>query len=268
MGPYQDMFLDYTDLSCQGLVVRLGNEDKTIPILGHGTMCLNILGHNIAYAKALHVPDLSVILLSSRVHRRTTQGCSFVADHSGCLLTYPTFSISVDDMDNCTIPCARVDPNAVLNFDARSYLNPQSDSRRCVTQQLQRPLQARLVALRKFHAHLGTSELLDEPTTVSQHPSTKESITIPTPCPTRPVYSVPNSGCKAIERISSYDLKLMFGCRSLLDWRTLERTGIGLKVFTIMILPSPLATWLRSIVINTANFFHDRQRHSILLGWT
>jgi hypothetical protein len=45
------------------------------------------------------------------------------------------------------------------------------------------------------------------------------------------VYSVPDSGCKAIERISSFDLKRMFGCRSLKDWRMLELTGTGLKVF-------------------------------------
>jgi hypothetical protein len=45
------------------------------------------------------------------------------------------------------------------------------------------------------------------------------------------VYSVPGSGCKAIERIYSFDLKRMFGCRSLKDWRMLELTGTGLQVF-------------------------------------
>jgi hypothetical protein len=57
------MFVDYVDISSKGLVVRLGDEDKTIPILGTGTLCLDIMGHNIAYADVLHVPALSAILL-------------------------------------------------------------------------------------------------------------------------------------------------------------------------------------------------------------
>jgi hypothetical protein len=51
------------------------------------------------------------------------------------------------------------------------------------------------------------------------------------PSTTRPVYSVPNSGTKSTERVSSYDLKRMFGCHTLQDWRMLERTGTGLHVF-------------------------------------
>jgi hypothetical protein len=48
MGPHRDMFLDYTDVRGQGLVVRLGDEDQTIPIAGRGTLCLDILGHKVA----------------------------------------------------------------------------------------------------------------------------------------------------------------------------------------------------------------------------
>jgi hypothetical protein len=51
-----------------------------------------------------------------------------------------------------------------------------------------------------------------------------------TAVPTRPVYSVPNSATKVNERMSSYDLKRMFGCRSLPDWRILEKTRTGLHV--------------------------------------
>jgi hypothetical protein len=69
MAPYGDMFTDYTDLRGQGLVVKLGDEAKIIPIAGRGTLAISMHGHTIAYANTLHVPDLSIILLSSRVHR-------------------------------------------------------------------------------------------------------------------------------------------------------------------------------------------------------
>jgi hypothetical protein len=43
---------------------------------------------------------------------------------------------------------------------------------------------------------------------------------------------VPESGSKTTERFSSYDLlKRLFGCRTLNDWRVLERTGTGIKVY-------------------------------------
>jgi hypothetical protein len=32
MAPHRDMFKDYVDLTGKGLVVRLGNKAKTIPI--------------------------------------------------------------------------------------------------------------------------------------------------------------------------------------------------------------------------------------------
>jgi hypothetical protein len=79
------------------------------------------------------------------------------------------------------------------------------------------------VALRKSRAHLIESPALPD---VSILPSKAV-----TPSPTCPVYSVPDSGTKSTERVSSYDLKRMFGCRTLQDWRMLKRTGMGLHVF-------------------------------------
>jgi hypothetical protein len=230
MGPHHDMFIDYVDVRGKGLVVRLGNEAKTIPIVGRGTLCINLMGHSVAYAHALHVPDLSVILLSSRVHRRITPGCSFVADHSGCFLTFPEFTITVDDTEDCIIPCGLVPPNTSFDFDSRLYITSNSsaqDLRRCTIIQLERPHNARLVALRKSRAHVDPADLVSP--VISTHAPTLKQTT--SPLPTRPVYSVPDSGCKAIERVSSYDLKQMFGCRVLKDWRLLEQTGTGLQVY-------------------------------------
>jgi hypothetical protein len=59
------MFSEYIDLQGKGLVVRLGNIAKTIHIVGRGTLSIDMLGHKVAYADALHMPDLSIILLSS-----------------------------------------------------------------------------------------------------------------------------------------------------------------------------------------------------------
>jgi hypothetical protein len=84
MHPHQDMFVDYVDLSKKNRVVRLEDDNKTIPILGKGTMCMTIEGRTIALANTLYVPDLSAILLSSCVLRRIEPGCAFVADHDGC----------------------------------------------------------------------------------------------------------------------------------------------------------------------------------------
>jgi hypothetical protein len=139
MGPHRDMIINYVDLRGHERVVRLGDENKTIPIYGGGTLCINVLGHALAYANALHVPDLSAILLSTRVHRRVTQGCSFLADHDGCFLTYPNFTVEIEDTDDCVIPCSKLPLGTPLDFDARLHLSAhssQQEARRCFELQL------------------------------------------------------------------------------------------------------------------------------------
>jgi hypothetical protein len=136
MGPYRDMFSDYVDLCGQGLVVHLGDKNQTIPITGQGTLELNIQDHMVAYANALHVPKLSVILLSSPVHRRISPGCAFITDNTGCYLTFPILIIPIDDTHDCTISCATVPPNTTFDFDSRLFRSAHStrqDIRRCLT---------------------------------------------------------------------------------------------------------------------------------------
>jgi hypothetical protein len=119
MGPHRDMFLDYIDIRNDNRYVRLGDESRRILIHGTGTLCMEVDGHRVAYANALYVPQLSAILLSSRVHRRAAEGCSFVPDHSGCFLTYPDFAIEIDDTDDCTITCLPIcDYSLPFDFDA------------------------------------------------------------------------------------------------------------------------------------------------------
>jgi hypothetical protein len=163
------------------------------------------------------------------VHRRILPGCSFVADHSGCFLTYPGFSIEVNAIEDCTIPCGTVPLGSTYGFDSRRFTTPHSSThdvqRSLSLRLLSRPHQAQLVALRKYRAHL------DPLTVPSMLPSPSLDKDAPSTAPTRPVYSVPELGSKAIERVSSYNLKRMFSCRTLGDWRMLDCTGSGLKVY-------------------------------------
>jgi hypothetical protein len=120
MCPHCDMFVDYHDIREERQYVRLGGENKRILIHGRGTMCLEVDGRTLAYAHTLHVPQLSAILLSTRVHRQSAGGCSFLANSFGCFLTYPNFQIEVDDTANCTIPCRAVPvDNHKYDFDTR-----------------------------------------------------------------------------------------------------------------------------------------------------
>jgi hypothetical protein len=244
MSPYRDMFKDFVDLSTQGRVVRLGDDNKTIPILGQGTLCLTVQGKTLALANTLYVPDLLAILLSSRVLRRMAPGCALVADHDGCFLTFPSFTFEIDDARDCTLPCTRVPSDTRLfDFDSRLHLSQHASTheRRDHRQAIQVTYmhQARLAGLRKSQAHLDPHNLRTQDGSLAwshpEDPATKDISTskkepLAKEAPIRPVYSVSNSATKAEERMSSYDLKRMFGCRSLNDWRMLERTGTGLHV--------------------------------------
>jgi hypothetical protein len=93
MCPHRNMFVDYQDIRHERQYVRLGDEKKRILIHSRGTMCIEVDGRKIAYAETLHIPQLSAILLLTRVHCRSASGCSFLADNSGCFLTYPNFTL-------------------------------------------------------------------------------------------------------------------------------------------------------------------------------
>jgi hypothetical protein len=67
MCPYRDMF---NDIQAERRYVRLGDENQRILIHGRCTMCLMVDGRTVAYANTYYVPQMSPILLSSRVHRR------------------------------------------------------------------------------------------------------------------------------------------------------------------------------------------------------
>jgi hypothetical protein len=228
MGPHRDMFVDYVDIQNENRYVRLGDESRRILIHGTGTLCLEVEGKRIAYANSLYVPQLSAILLSSRVHRRAAEGCSFLADHSGCFLTYPTFEIEIDDTNNdtddCTINCLPIqDPSLPMDFDSRRHLTAHSSKeavRVARTLAFQAMTTATLTGVQKAAGHAANPMT----STVRNKHCPDEDF------PTVPVYSVSNSGIGETERINTTELKRYFGCRKFANWSMLETTGTGIKV--------------------------------------
>jgi hypothetical protein len=218
MSPHRDMFVDYQDIRHERQYVRLGDKNKRILIHGRGTMCIEVGGRKIAYTESLHVSQLSAIPLSTRVHRRSASGCLFLADNSGCFLTYPTFHIEINNSDDCTIDCQTVPSGTqYFDFDSRRHVTQHSSSKAVrVCQHLAfRAMQhSRLSAVQKATSHIKNDNApradIDRPTI--------------------PVHSVPNSGASTIERINAFELKKYFGCRGLSDWATLEHTGSGIHM--------------------------------------
>jgi hypothetical protein len=82
------------------------SNSKQIQCAGRGTVVLTLCDKTVKLCNVLHVPDLEITLLSVRSHQRQGQGCSFLADHSGCFLTFPNFVLDIDNEDDCVIPCS------------------------------------------------------------------------------------------------------------------------------------------------------------------
>ena len=116
----RDDFLSYSALAGSGKFVTLANESK-VPILGVGTIQVRLSGKIIRLNDVFHVPRLDMCLLSIRVHRCRGDGCSFIADSTGCFYTFPTFTIEVDDDTDVTLPFSLCSSSAIPDFcDAHS----------------------------------------------------------------------------------------------------------------------------------------------------
>jgi hypothetical protein len=239
MAPHRDMFINYVDISSKGLVVCLGDENQTILIMGEGTLCMQIDGRKVAYGLSYHVPDLTAILLSSRVHRHIAPGCSLVADHSGCFLTYPTFSVEIDNTSDCTLECHPVaNPETTsYDFDSRLHINVNSSRKatiKCHALTLRQMHHARHVAVRQASNRGPKSPDVVGMPKLPQVPITN------TPFPFAPVYSVPETNLKTMERLPASELKHYFGSRHLKDWTVLEQSGTDIKVVNDGEAPLPL----------------------------
>ena len=99
----RDNFLSYQDLTGSGKYVALADDSK-VPIMGIGTIQITLAGQIVRLNNVYHVPSLDCSLFAIRIHRRRGIGCSFLADHSGCFLSFPGFTLEIEDSTDVSLP--------------------------------------------------------------------------------------------------------------------------------------------------------------------
>ena len=110
------VFLDSSYRVCHDRYVEMGDGSR-VPILGSGTVKFQLAGQVVRLSDCLHVPSLDVNLLSIRTHRRRGPGCTFLADADGMFLTFPSFTVEVDDAHDPLIPIYRCLSTATPVFE-------------------------------------------------------------------------------------------------------------------------------------------------------
>ena len=218
----RDDFIKYKEITNAGRYVTLADDSK-IPIMGIGTIQFRIGSKVIRLNNVYHVPRLDMPLLSMRIHRRREQGCSFIADHSGCYYTFPDFQIEVDDDDDVTVPFSSCRDDATPDFsDSRSTRRgrrSRAAARRSIY--LQCAIRARRAAPSRTDPTFGA------PSTVSDNSSIPvvSSSSFP-PIPNR---YVPNSFGPKNMSYTRPQLNDLFGSRKL-DYNILSHLGTGLEI--------------------------------------
>ena len=91
-------------------------DGSDVPVAGIGTVCLNLAGKVVEEHTWLHVPALAMWLKSVRLHPRKHPDNFFLATNDKCLLGYPTFSLDVDDADDCVLPCTPGPPGSMPDY--------------------------------------------------------------------------------------------------------------------------------------------------------
>ena len=85
-----------------GGYVCIANNQK-IPLVGYGSIWIKLDNYTIQLDDVFYVPSLRDSLFSVRQHQRCPS-CSFLCDNTGCYLTFPHFSIPVNDTEEMIIP--------------------------------------------------------------------------------------------------------------------------------------------------------------------
>ena len=114
MMPFRQCFISYKPTPRSNVV--LANNQKS-PCLGCGDICLKMGGYNVILRDVLHIPSLRCPLFSVCCHH-CFLGCSFIADNTGCYLTFPSFTIEVDNQTDCTVMGQVGDTSHQIHFDA------------------------------------------------------------------------------------------------------------------------------------------------------
>ena len=202
--------------------ISMANGDS-IPVAGRGTVRLTLGTRIVREANWLYVPPLAMRLKSVRLHRRLHPDAYFLATHDECILGYPTFSLDVDDTDDCVIACSPAPEGSVPDF-TDPVLTPNSP---VVTAPDHTTGMAFATlpgtrAGRRFtpFPHSSGSYQAHQTATASSRPSTREI----------PSQFVPNSASPSVERFTNFELHKLFGNRRILDWKSFETVCQGGKV--------------------------------------
>jgi hypothetical protein len=235
MVPMRQSFLTYTPLKeCH---VTIANSEK-IPCAGRGTVLLTLRDKTVKLSNVLHVPDLEMTLLSVRSHRRRGQGCSFIADESGCFLTFPSFVLDIDDADDCVIPCSLANPKAAPDYCERTqhhgYRASRADTFRFSAKRARGTLlqfsegSARRTGVPPRAEH-DPAELLVAPSPSKVSLPASPALERRIPPPVRPC-EIPESSAAATIRYTPQQLHRLLGCRNLPDYKQLQSLGTGIQV--------------------------------------
>lgn len=100
MCPIREAFVTY--FATPNAYVTVANNKK-IHCLGRGNILIYLSNKLIQLSDVLHVPNLNNTLFSISEHRRQNS-CSFVANTTGSFLSFPDFTLQVDDTYECTLP--------------------------------------------------------------------------------------------------------------------------------------------------------------------
>ena len=120
MCPIKEFFEDYIPNTDNNHITVA--DRRRIHVVGRGTLRIILGGHPVRLRNFLHVPDLDMFLLSTRIHRRRGQGCAFIADPTGCFLTLPSFIIPIDDTLECLVPCSTAPPTSTFDYNETNTL--------------------------------------------------------------------------------------------------------------------------------------------------
>ena len=210
----RELFYHYKDLSHEGREVVVA-DDTTIPILGLGHVRFNLAGRMVELRNVLHVPDLQMPLLSVRTHRRRGAGCSFLADGTGCWLTFPELCIEINDDDDCLLPFGYAAADTSIGYSQPRTFRSRS-----------RAYLASTVHARRIAVHQQQSDMT--------HPSLAEKSTLlptaPKDTPLLPAHTIPESFAPQVRKWPGPELHKLFGARHLLNYKVLEHLGTGLQV--------------------------------------
>ena len=250
---------DFTDLELSsGTYISLANGD-TIPVAGIGTVTLTLGNRIVREHGWLYVPDLAMRLKSVRLHRRLHPDAYFLATNEECILGYPTFSIDVDDSEDCVVPCSPAPPGSSPDFVHDTAVSSKLSSSVGMAFQAHSLADSQPVgfghtakALAIATPPTSVPDLVPRPIPVLHRTHSDYDIWIPTPksvgcarpairvlrpqSPTDfssrdvPAQYVPDSAAPSHQRFTNEQLHKLFGNRRIMDWQSVAATCQGGKI--------------------------------------